>query len=125
MYEVAKKERSDLFTSLFLLGPAITALFLVALICSYKSLSNLNQKGFFELIFEFELNIEKVLPQVSVLGKRFWEEFEKGFFFISAGTGTAVVLLIKKSKFDNLRTRIKEVSDYLPELNLSILRFNK
>ena len=125
MYEVAKKERSDIFTSIFLLGPAITALFIVAVVCSYKSVSNLQQRGFFELIIEFNLEARQLLPQLSLMGTRFWNEFEKGYIFISATSGTAMIFLFKKSKLDNLKTRIKEVSDYLPDTNFSFSRFNK
>ncbi len=125
MYEVAKKERSNLFVSVFLLGPTVTALLIVALICSYKSISNLNQKGFFDLINEFEYDLQRIIPQITTISSWFWQEFEKGYLFISASSGTVILFLVKKSKFDNLKTRIKSVGQYLPEANFSILRFNK
>lgn len=125
MYEVAQKERSELFSSIFLLGPAITALFIVAVFCSYKSVASLQQKGFFSLLVEFEYEVNSLLPQLSMLGKEFWQEFEKGYVFVSASSGGAVIFLYKKSKLDNIGTRVKELSKYLPEKNLSILKFYK
>ncbi len=125
MYEVAKKERSDVFVSLFLLLPTIIALVFIAAVCSHKTLSNLSNKGFFDLIIEFEYDLNNFYPQIADLGNKLWEETVRGFLAASAASSTAAFFLLKKSKLTYLRTRVKEISKYFSETNSLIYRINK
>lgn len=125
MHEIARQEKRDILTSIFVIWPGIIMLLIIALVSTNKSLGSLSSYGFFDIFIELDHQNKPIFSQFKKAGELMMGELKEGYLVVSTSSSAAVVFLSKKSKLHNLRVRIKEIAQYLPEDNFSISKINK
>ena len=115
MQQIAKQEKKDILTSIFVVWPGIMVLLIITLVSTNKTIGSLSSYGFFELFIELDLQNRSIIPQLSKVGDLLLSEFREGYLAVSTSSTAAVVFLSRKSKLHNLGTRIKDINLYLPD----------
>lgn len=112
MRGVAYEEKRRLSRTLPIFGVLILGLLAVFIFSSHRTITGLIEKDFFRLLFHFEYDLDKIIPQLAKLGSHLWEEALEGFLVVSLISLILLLFVIRRSGITSLKRRLKQIGKY-------------
>jgi len=112
MFSVATKEEVRLKKVLMIALPLLLILVIVNIVSTHKTIDRLIEKDFFTLIHDFEIEEDKIIPQVGILGNKLVEEIFEGLLAVVVITLVAIIVIFINTDILSFPKRFRETKKY-------------